>query len=183
MPIVNFLRSATAYLDKEGNCFIGAIKLRSSTKLTMIFSFLKYSKIENIKCNGIDYAFEDYFELFIQKKRFVTNFMDRLIGLVKNVLDFAIIKKHLTHNPLTALQFKYDEKLNTTSLDFEHIELLQNHSFITRIQKVVDVFLFMCGTGIDHCNKIRLKSYNWYTENCHFLRSKNGKNRVQRQDN
>ncbi len=170
MPIVNFLRSATAYLDKEGNCFIGAIKLRSSTKLTMIFSFLKYSKMENIKCKDFDYALSDYFLLFKHKIRFSTNYIDRLIELVKNVLDFAIIKKYLTHNPLIALHFKYDEKLKTTSVDFEHIELLQNHAFIPRIQKVVDIFLFMCGTGIDHCDNIRLTSYNCYTENYHIFK-------------
>lgn len=128
--------------------------------------------MENIKCKDFDYALTVYFQLFMHKKRFSTNYVDRLIGLVKNVLYFAIIKKYLTHNPFRALHFKYDEKLNTTSLDFELIELLQNYGFIPRIQKVVDIFLFMCGTGIDHCDNIRLTSYNCYTKNCHIFKKK-----------
>jgi integrase len=134
-----------------------------------LIAFLKQSKKEKIKCKDFDYDLSDDFKLYMYNKKFSVNYTNRMLGLVKNVLDFAIMKKYIIHNPLMALHFKYDEKINITSLDLEQIELLQSHVFTPRLQKVVDIFLFMCGTGIDHCDYIRLTSDNCYTENGHVF--------------
>ena len=138
--------------------------------------FLKQIKKENLKCQDFDYELAEEFKLFMHKNKSGTNHANRVLGLVKRVLDFAVIKKYIPNNHLTVLRLKYDERLNTTSLDKKSLERLQDTVFSPRLQKIADIFLFMCGTGIDHCDYIRLTNDNYYLENGkHFIKQERQK--------
>ncbi|CAH0994412.1 hypothetical protein EMA8858_00521 [Emticicia aquatica] len=172
-----FSKVLDAYLQRQNE--YGSkhqTKKNHNTYRRHLIAFLKQSKKENIRCQDFDYDLAEEFKLFMFRNKSGNNHTSRVLGLVKRVLDFAIIKKYIPNNQLTALRLKFDERINTTSLDIEHLERLQNHTFTPRLEKIVDMFLFMCGTGIDHCDYARLTNDNYYLENGrHFIKQERQK--------
>lgn len=172
-----FLKVLDAYLQRQNE--YGSkhqTKKNHNTYRRHLVTFLKLSKKENIKCQDFDYDIAEEFKLFMFRNKSGNNHTSRVLGLVKRVLDFAIIKKYIANNQLTALRLKFDERINTTSMDIEHLERLQNHVFTPRLEKIVEMFLFMCGTGIDHCDYTRLTNDNYYLENGrHFIKQERQK--------
>lgn len=172
-----FLKTLDAYLQRQ-NDYGNKKQTRKnhSTYRRHLLVFLKQKKKETLKCQDFDYELAEEFKLFMHQNKCGINHTNRVLGLVKRVLDFAVIKKYIANNQLTALRLKFDERLNTTSLDKETLERLQVATFTPRLQKIADTFLFMCGTGIDHCDYIRLTNDNYYFEkDKHFIKQERQK--------
>jgi len=83
-------------------------------------------------------------------------------------LDMGVIRKIISSNPIAPLKLRYSDNFDPKGLDIKDIEKLESIRPKTDFEEIViDIFLFLCGTGIDYCDYLKLSDKN--------LREKNGK--------
>ncbi|GGD53131.1 tyrosine recombinase [Emticicia aquatilis] len=91
------------------------------------------------------------------------NYLRQSVKLLIRVLDIAVKKKIIMHNPAKEVELPKGgstKKNNEIGLEPEELEILKNaKTYTEREEKAIDIFLFMCGTSLDFCD------YNILTEN------------------
>lgn len=75
---------------------------------------------------------------------------------LKSVIRYGIDNNHIKINPFQNI------KINKGTKEIETITLAQlnaiiNHQFIQRVQRVADLFIFACGSGLAYCDVMALK--------------------------
>lgn len=117
-----------------------------------IEKFLKSINKVNMLVSEVDFEFIDSFFIWLKNdSKFSINHSNRHLSFIRRVLDFAIIKKQIKSNPIQSVKFKGEEKLDPIGLSSIEIKQLQNACKLTDLEQIsVDIFLFMCGSGIDH---------------------------------
>lgn len=127
-----------------------------------IIKYLNQLNKINLKPSDIDLEFIDKYSIWMQKeKKFSTSHANRHISFIRRILDFSILKKQITHNAIQSLQLRASIKLDPVGLSSNEIKLLEGTNNFTPLeQKSVDIFLFMCGCGIDHIDYNNLSDQN-----------------------
>ncbi|WP_337043654.1 tyrosine-type recombinase/integrase [Emticicia sp. 17c] len=163
-----FLELAKNYLHKKIR--MGAsvnTKKNNNTYINNLTTYLASIKQKNIVPSKIDYDFIEEFQMYFQyDKGNSKNYTNCHIGFISSVLDYAVLKKHIKHNPLLSLKLNYSEKHDNKGVTESELLLLQNATDLTeKEQKAIDIFLFLCGSAIDYCDYLNLRNDNLIERN------------------
>ncbi len=136
---------------------------------TTFWNFIKTTGSVDIRMKDIDLDLMDRFSFYMRTvKKVSINHTNTHISLIRKVLDIAVLRKLIVVNGIAAIELKYSEKFDAEGLTVEDIELLEGVEAKTNFEKsCIDIFLFLCGSGIDYCDYVKLKDDN--------LREKNGR--------
>jgi len=85
----------------------------------------------------------------------ISTSVEKHIQFLEQVLDYAVRKDLLKHNPLTVYRVDTsDVARDLTRLDDAELAHLRDFRFVSAyLQRAVDVFLLMCEVGLSHCDQ------------------------------
>ncbi|WP_417861358.1 tyrosine-type recombinase/integrase [Winogradskyella sediminis] len=155
-------------------------KYEETSKHIKSFVKWKYSisefKIKELKANFIT-EFEYYLKI---EKGFQQSTINKTIQRFRSVVKYAIAEDYLNKDPFTLYKPKHIKK-EVVFLTKQELSLLEAKSFeIDRLQKVCDMFVFCCYTGLGFKEMVALKRENVYNEFdgklwIHIYRNKTGR--------
>ena len=93
------------------------------------------------------------FEIFLRAhKKYTNDYTMKNIQLIGRILKLALEAGEIDFNPVSELyQFHYERSYDPTFLEIDELRLLQKKQFKQdRLEKVKDVFLFCCYTGLTY---------------------------------
>ncbi|MGZ3921923.1 MAG: site-specific integrase, partial [Bacteroidia bacterium] len=132
-----------------GKDFVKAtlIKYKTVRKKLANYIHLRYKK-KDLLIETIDYAFVAGFEHYLKTKENIEhNTAMRYIKNLKKIINLAVNKRWLNHNPFVLFKCAY-KRVERQELTWEEVTVLANHDFkIKRLEEVRDIFLFCCYTG------------------------------------
>lgn len=106
-------------------------------KAKMTYDFLHYLKTVTLSNKNAS-----------KKQGYANGMINKIIGQLKCVLDFAVQNEIIPSNPIAGFQFLKVEKKKIIFLESEEIEKLKTYKFASqRLQQVADIFVFQCYTG------------------------------------
>ncbi|PKG52911.1 site-specific integrase [Olleya sp. 1-3] len=121
----------------------------------------KFYNKKDIQLKQLDLKFimdlEYYFKTELNLKQAT---IYRSIQRVKKIIQFAIAENYLQRDPFNLYKNK-KYKTKIVYLSVEELRTLENHSFAQdKLQKVKDMFVFCCYTGLAYLEMANLKSEN-----------------------
>ena len=132
------------------------------TTLKYLIEFIPiYYTTKDILLTQADYKFcESYFDYLTNTKNCKTNGANKQIQRIKKIINYAIRTGYIQANPMASysLQFK---PANRIALTMEEIKLIMKVNFKREVlQKVRDVFIFQCFTGLSCSDLKALQSFH-----------------------
>lgn len=135
--------------------------------------FLACRQLNDINIRMVNAEFIDDFDSFI--RQFNThNSAINLLGVIKRVLNYAKnIKGYIDSNPLDSVSLTR-KKTHPTVLNWQELEqIIKKEHMIERLERVRDVFLFQCFTGLSYSDMVRTKISNLEVDVFTINRKKN----------
>ncbi|WP_266364137.1 phage integrase SAM-like domain-containing protein [Tellurirhabdus rosea] len=120
------------------------------TRIENIRTFLKETGYEKLKANRITLGHIDEFVDSMKEAGKDHNYIIRHTQVLKNVTEAAARKEIIKVDPLASFKLKKREKKNTDHLTRKQIQTLETTTWRGPLQRVVDLFLFSCYTGLHY---------------------------------
>lgn len=120
--------------------------------------FAKKAEIKDIKPYQVT---TQLIQQYIDNFQFSKNYLRQSVAFLEKSLDYAVRNQIISKNQLKGyieIPKGGSKKTSEIGLNLKEIEILKNGNFNNPEQRAVDVFLFMCGTGLDFCDYNRLTS-------------------------
>lgn len=121
-------------------------------------SFINKEKIvlEDIKRGD----FEKIQLYFLVERKFKTNHVVKIMSCYKGFFDWCVDNNYLLKNPFSNLSLK-KQKIDKIYLSVLELEKIENKVFeIDRLEKVKDLFVFACYSGLAFCDLTKLTKEN-----------------------
>jgi len=121
--------------------------------------FIKHKfKTHDICFNMLKSNFLDDYEYFLKtEKKLQQSTLNKAIQRFRKVLKYAIAEDYLNKDPFILFRYKTVKK-EVIFLSVDELQKLENHHFkITRMEKVKDLFIFCCYTGLAYKEMALLK--------------------------
>lgn len=136
-------------------------------------NFEKYVAGQKIKCLYADQITNQWAEKYFDwlKERFVNNYANKNIQLLKSVLQFAYDTDLISTNPIKGFKLYDDGQYDTTHLTLEQVMTMANFDFSSlpitpeaaeSLRHEADCFVFTCFTAQHHSDLHRRK-FELYT--------------------
>ena len=77
--------------------------------------------------------------------------MAGILTRLKTIIKYAIDNSQLKINPFQGVKIKKGLK-EVKTIDFQDLNKIIDHKFNDRLQKVADMFIFACGSGLSYCD-------------------------------
>ena len=128
--------------------------------------FLQNTNQTKIRLKEIDKVFLSKYNKFLEsiisnqtKKPLKKSYIKDLNDDLKTFFNWCLSHDYLKQNPYRFYKIKIDESEKTIKfLTEEELEIVMNKKLNnSRLERVKDMFLFSCFTGIRHCDAISLK--------------------------
>jgi len=151
----DFFRTYQEFLDEKENDYTGNAISNSTLKRykcnkTLLEDFEKDYKIKLTLGKFNDKLYNKFLKYCIEEKKHSANTVHRNVGLLKTFLLWALNKKYTYNNDF--ISFKKPAKFITDeiALNYEQVEIIYNYDFTKnkRLEKVRDLFVFGCTTGM-----------------------------------
>lgn len=156
VPILTIFDENNQRMKKQvGNVYAKSTfkKYRTCKKHMKAFLVEEYGN-ENYPISKVDQSFlEEFAEYLMSKdnpcsnnsaKKYLTNF--------QKVIKLAKRKKLLNEDPYDGFQMKYEKRIPTVLTLEEVNRIHKKHFEIDRLDRVKDVFVFSCFTGLAYCD-------------------------------
>lgn len=175
---VLFLDMAKAYIEKKKN--MGASTRTITNNTTFYNNIASYVGATKLSPNMVDFEFVESFTMrFQHEQKNSKNYTNCHIGFVSAVLDYCVLKKVIKHNPLLSMTLQYDSKFDPDGITQHELLILQNaENLIDYEQQAVDIFLFLCGSGVDYCDYVRLTKNDFFSVGNKTMIRKNRKKMI-----
>lgn len=136
--------------DYTGNSISKSTKNRYEYNKKLLLDFQDSSKIKLTLGNFDEKVYNKFLKYCIEVKDHSANTVHRNIGLLKTFLYWALNKKYTYNNSF--INFKKPSKFKTDeiALNMLQVESIYNYDFSKnkRLEKVRDLFVFGCTTGM-----------------------------------
>lgn len=151
----DFFRIYQEFLDEKENDYTGNAISNSTLKRykcnkTLLEDFERNCKTKVTLGKFDDKLYNKFLKFCIEEKKHSANTLHRNVGLLKTFLLWALNKKYTYNNNFIA--FKKPAKFTTDeiALNYEQVELIYNYDLSKnkRLEKVRDLFVFGCTTGM-----------------------------------
>ena len=121
--------------------------------------FIKHKfKTHDICFNTLKSNFLDDYEYFLKtEKKLQQSTLNKAIQRFRKVIKYAIAEDYLNKDPFILFRYKTVKK-EVIFLSVDELQKLENHHFkIARMEKVKDLFIFCCYTGLAYKEMALLK--------------------------
>lgn len=151
----DFFRIYQEFLDEKENDYTGNSISNSTLKRykcnkNLLEDFESNSKVKITLGKFDNKLYNKFLKYCIEEKKHSANTLHRNVGLLKTFLLWALNKKYTYNNNFIA--FKKPAKFTTDeiALNYEQVELIYNYNLSEnkRLEKVRDLFVFGCTTGM-----------------------------------
>ena len=156
------------------------LKLKLRSKSITQHSVNRYYRMQEMFSKRIDPSRETtditpaiienfYAEL---KAKYEDSSLAGMMTRLKTILKFAQDNGHLHINPFQNIKIKKGVK-EITTITKEELDRIREKKFLPRLQKVADMFIFSCGSGLAYCDFVALNKEDFQTINgklCIFKR-------------
>ncbi|KQT20290.1 integrase [Chryseobacterium sp. Leaf404] len=136
--------------DYTGNSISNSTLKRYKCNKNLLEDFERYSKVKISLGKFDNKLYNKFLKYCIEEKKHSANTLHRNVGLLKTFLLWALNKKYTYNNNFIA--FKKPAKFTTDeiALNYEQVELIYNYNLSEnkRLEKVRDLFVFGCTTGM-----------------------------------
>lgn len=101
------------------------------------------------------------FNVWLKKERKLShNVVQMVSGHFKRILDYAVENQWILRNPFMGFRRKFEIKRGE-ALTEEEVLAIEKLNLITSLDRVRDVFIFMCYTGLSYSDCRALKPHNF----------------------
>lgn len=151
----DFFRIYQEFLDEKENDYTGNSISNSTLKRykcnkNLLEDFESNSKVKISLGKFDNKLYNKFLKYCIEEKKHSANTLHRNVGLLKTFLLWALNKKYTYNNNF--IVFKKPAKFTTDeiALNYEQVELIYNYNLSEnkRLEKVRDLFVFGCTTGM-----------------------------------
>jgi len=151
----DFFRIYQEFLDEKENDYTGNSISNSTLKRykcnkNLLEDFKTNSRVKISLGKFDNKLYNKFLKYCIEEKKHSANTLHRNVGLLKTFLLWALNKKYTYNNNFIA--FKKPAKFTTDeiALNYEQVELIYNYNLSEnkRLEKVRDLFVFGCTTGM-----------------------------------
>ena len=112
------------------------------------------------------------------ERKFEDTTIAHILIKIKTVFTYAVNNGKLKLNPFNQVTIEKNTK-EVVKLDNEEIEVIKHKKFIGRLDKVRDLFLFQCYTGLAYCDMANLvQSDIQFADGMYFVRKARQKTKV-----
>ena len=144
----------------------GTLKNYYTTEKYLKKFLVQKLKVEDIYLKQLNYRFLIDFEHFLRnvtnsKKQFMlsNNGVMKHLERFKKMINLAVKLEWLVKNPFSQYQLKFD-KYDRQYLSERELELIENTYFNSeRLERVKDIFIFSCYTGLSYIDVKQLTIY------------------------
>jgi integrase/recombinase XerD len=179
-PFLEYFKGYIEELKRRPNEFGEGVIGHYMKTLTHLSRFLKLKGWEGLRIGELNASFLERFENYLlTTPNFQTgrpmngNTATTYIRKIKAAVHAAIRKQLINHNPFVAFKVKPFKNANKIVLSDEELMLLKQNDFggNLSLQRLRDVFLFCCYTGLRHSDVFQLtpdmvrkeKGISWIT--------------------
>ncbi|RXM40430.1 integrase [Chryseobacterium sp. CH21] len=151
----DFFRIYQEFLEEKENDYTGNLISNSTLKRykcnkTLLEEFENCYKVKVSLGKFDDKLYNKFLKYCIEEKKHSANTLHRNVGLLKTFLLWALNKKYTYNNNFIA--FKKPAKFTTDeiALNYDQVEFIYNYDLSEnkRLEKVRDLFIFGCTTGM-----------------------------------
>lgn len=162
-----FNEIAEEFLLKKSKCIDidSSIKnyKRYESAVTLINEFIKKHYNRNIyPIYDIKQVFADDFYFYCRsEKKHDANYIVRHIGILKQIIDYAVLHDYADKNYLQGYKVKRSKKAPLKHLSIEQVKIIRDTQFSSlRLNNVRDCFLFQCYTGLAYVDLAKFSLQN-----------------------
>ncbi len=119
-------------------------------RIANIRAFLADRKTPDILPEQFIAAVADDFVAWMKKTERSHTYIVRHTQVLKNVMKLAIRREWLRYDPLAGFELKKRERVNTDHLTRAQITRIETMDWQGNLQRVADLFLFSCYTGLHY---------------------------------
>lgn len=109
----------------------------------------------NRECASITPALIEEFYAELQSK-YQDSTSCGMMTKLKSVIRYGIDNGKIRVNPFQHIKVKKGVK-EVETITLSQLNTIREHKFVPRVQKVADLFIFACGSGLAYCDCINLK--------------------------
>lgn len=128
--------------------------------------FIKYKfKSNDTYLKGLKSGFLDQYEYFLKtEKKLAQSTLNKAIQRFRKVINYAVAEDNLQKNPFLLYKPKRVKK-EVIYLTKEELSIIENHHFeLDRLERVKDMFVYCCYTGLGFKEMVDLKKENIFKE-------------------
>jgi len=154
-------------INMEGVLAHGTLKNYFTTKKYVLLFLKKRFKTNDIYLSELNYQFITEFEFFLRKtiplaesNPLGNNGIMKHIERLKKMARLAVMMEWIPKHPFERFKLRF-QKSERDFLTTDELEVLENFSFSTaRLNRVKDLFVFSCYTGLAYIDLINLTPSN-----------------------
>ncbi len=129
----------------------------------LLADFLEAKRIEKITILQFGRKQGERFRDYLLKERALDqNYASKAFSHLIGVFNYAVRQDYLRGNPMEGLRIKKRGKIKLIYLDQQELRRLEHHRFESSLQKIADLFLIQCYTGLAYADLKNLSSENFY---------------------
>ena len=144
------------------NDYFTLLKKRVGTDLAQTV-YDKYSRVRDLFYEHFDKTKEvstitpstiqEFYILL--KSRYQDSTSGGMMTKLKTIIRYGMDNNKLSVNPFQNLKISKGTK-EISTITYSQLQTIINHNFINRVQKVADLFIFACGSGLAYTDCMRL---------------------------
>ena len=115
-------------------------------------------KVKDVHLKALRSSFLEQYSYFLKtEKNLAQSTLNKAIQRFRKVIKYAIAEDYLNKDPFLLFKYKTVKK-EVMFLTVDELQKLENHHFdITRMEKVKDLFIFCCYTGLAYKEMASIK--------------------------
>ncbi len=159
----DFLRIYQEFLKEKENDYTGNSISNSTLKrykcnLNLLLEFQRDYKVKITLGKFDEKVFNKLLKYCTEEKKHSANTIHRNIGLLKTFLGWALNKKYTYNNDFINFQKPPKFRTDEIALNYQQVDEIYNHDFSKnkRLERVRDLFVFGCVTGLRFGNYSRI---------------------------
>lgn len=159
----DFFRIYDEFIDERSNDYTGkgiskSTKTRYEYNRNLLSEFQNYSKNKITLGNFNVKIYNEFIKYCVEVKDHSANTIHRDIGLLKTFLYWALNKKYTYNNEFISFQKPPKFRTDEIALNYQQVDEIYNYDFSKnkRLERVRDLFVFGCVTGLRFGNYSRI---------------------------
>ena len=130
----------------------------NTQKFNALKNYLKNLKCDSIYITNIDIEFIDRYKKFLISRNFSNIYINRNIQLIISLLSFAERNQYIKNNYLKSFEYLPKETKQKIYLTQTELNTFETYKYTSpALQRVQDLFLFQCYTGLDYSSMANFK--------------------------
>ena len=159
----DFFRIYDEFIEERANDYTGkgiskSTKTRYEYNKNLLLEFQNYSKIKITLGNFNVKIYNQFIKYCVEVKDHSANTIHRDVGLLKTFLYWTLNKKYTYNNDFINFQKPPKFRTDEIALNYQQVEEIYNYDFSKnkRLERVRDLFVFGCVTGLRFGNYSRI---------------------------